>query len=110
MLTGAIFATALLTTIVVIFTPPDADVRACHQQARAAAGAPSVSPRSQPATATPGRDTQRQDRTESRPPRRETPSSTPPDVGAHDTPWMPGADGSDAYRAAFQTCLHTRGF
>ena len=110
MLTSAIFATTLLTTIVAIFTPPDADVRACDEQARAAAGAPPVSPRSQPVTATPGNDTQRQEHAEPRPLRRETPSWTQPDARAHDTPWMPAADGSDAYRAAFHACLHARGF
>jgi hypothetical protein len=91
--TSAIFATTLLTATVAVVTPPDADVRACDQQARAAAGAPPVSPRAQPNAAAPGNDTQQHGRADSKPPQR-----------------PPAADGGDAYRTAFQACLHARGF
>ena len=92
-------------------TPPEAEVKACEQQAKAAAGAPVVSPRSQPNASQPTDDTTQQARSDApAPTRRPTPGTTQQDVEARNTPLMPDADGHDAYRSAYQACLRARGY
>ena len=91
-------------------TPPEADVKTCEQQAKAAAGAPPVSPRSQPNASQPA-DTLQQARTEPPPPvRQPTLGTTQQDAEARNTPLISSADGHDAYRAMYQACVRARGY
>lgn len=99
-----------LILILAAATPPQAEVRACEQQAKAAVGAPPVSPRDQPNASAPRDDTRQQARSDPAPLRGRTPSPTPQDVEARKTPLMPNADSRNEYRVAVEACLRARGY
>lgn len=102
-------AAALLALLLAVGMPPESDVKACEQQARAEAGAPMVSPHSPPHASAPTDDSRPPSSSGDRALRRETPSPTKQDRENANTPLRPAADGRDTYRADFQTCLRARG-